>query len=257
MIASLGMYDFGAVVAANDRLWTAVQAGLAARGIAAPDQLTRGAAAYWPAWQAPDLILSQTCGYPYRARLHGRVQLVGTPDYRLPGCPAGHYNSVFVVRRDDPRATLSDFAGAAFAFNEDLSQSGWSAPQNHAAQLGFYLQPRLRSGGHRLSAQAVANGQADIAAIDAQTWELLRREPGQVDKLRELARTEPTPALPFITGLTQNAALIAEALEAAIAGQSAQDRAASGLQGLVPLPAAAYLAVPSPPSPSDLGFAPE
>ena len=64
MIASLGMYDRTETAAANDRLWAGIRDGLRARGIAAPEALTRGDGAYWPAWQAPDLVLSQTCGFP-------------------------------------------------------------------------------------------------------------------------------------------------------------------------------------------------
>ena len=61
MIASLGMYDFApALQAANDRLWAGIRDGLRDHGIAAPDALTRGDAAYWQAWQSPDLVLSQT-----------------------------------------------------------------------------------------------------------------------------------------------------------------------------------------------------
>jgi ABC-type phosphate/phosphonate transport system substrate-binding protein len=255
VIASLGMYDFGQASAANDRLWAHVRDSLRASGIAAPDALTRGEGAYWAAWTAPDLVLSQTCGYPFRARLYPKVQLVGTPDYGLPGCAPGHYNSVLVVRHGDPRAGLAEFAEARFAFNEDLSQSGWAAPQNHAAALGFYLRPALATGGHRFSVRAVADGKADIAAIDAQTWELLSREAGATDGLRILGRTSPaTPALPFITGPGQEPKVIAEALETAIAALTPKDRAATGLKGLIALPAEAYLAVPSPPSPRDLGF---
>lgn len=71
MIAALGMYDRAEVQPSNDRLWALIRVGLRATGLAVPDALTRGEGAYWPAWQSPDLVLSQTCGFPYRARLHG------------------------------------------------------------------------------------------------------------------------------------------------------------------------------------------
>jgi len=93
MIASLGMYDRPETMAANDRLWALVRDGLRARGIAAPEALTRGAGAYWQAWEDPALVLSQTCGFPYRAKLHGKVTLVASPDYGLQGCPPGYYCS--------------------------------------------------------------------------------------------------------------------------------------------------------------------
>lgn len=248
MIASLGMYDFGAAVAANDRLWAGVRDGLRAAGIAAPDALTRGEGAYWPAWQAPDLLLSQTCGYPFRARLHGKVAYVGTPDYGVDGCAPGHYRSVFVARADDPRQALADFDGAGFAYNEALSQSGWAAPQVYAARLGLRLPPVVETGGHRRSAQAVAEGRADIAALDAVTWALMQGE-DVVAKLRVVGVTDPTPGLPFITALGGPVAAIHDALAGAIAGLSADDRAALHLRGIVRIPEAAYLAVPNPPAP--------
>ncbi|MEO6301185.1 MAG: hypothetical protein ABIO62_16295, partial [Paracoccaceae bacterium] len=137
MIASLAMYDRAEAQPANDRLWALIRDGLRAKGLAAPDHLTRGAGAYWDAWQSPDLVLSQTCGFPYRSKLHGKVALIGTPEFGVDGCPPGYYRSILVARADDPRHTITDFHNAALAFNEDLSQSGWAAPQNHAANLGI------------------------------------------------------------------------------------------------------------------------
>ncbi len=250
MIASLGMYDLAPLHEANDRLWAEVRDRLRARGVAAPEALTRGEDAYWTAWQSPDLVLSQTCGYPYRKRLHGRVTLVGTPDYGMDGCAPGHYRSVFVARAGDDRATLAAFSHSRFAYNEDLSQSGWAAPQNHAAAHGLHLAPFLRTGGHRLSALAVAEGQADLAAIDAVTWALLQRHDRVTDRLRVVGQTDPTPGLPLISRLGMDADLLFEATAAAIAALSPADRDLLHLRGIVRIPAADYLKVTNPPAPA-------
>jgi ABC-type phosphate/phosphonate transport system substrate-binding protein len=252
MIASLGMYDFGPAMAANDRLWALIRTGLRGRGVAAPDTLTRGEGAYWPAWQSPQLILSQTCGYPFRARLQGKVAYVGTPNYGIEGCPPGHYRSVFVVRADDPRQTLADFDGAPFAYNEPLSQSGWAAPQTHVAKLGIALPPALQTGGHRLSAKAVAEGRADIAALDAVTHALMQATDPGTPRLKVVAQTDPTPGLPCITALGQNPDPIFDAVSEAIAALAPDDRATLWLTGLVRIPEAAYLAVPNPPAPDQI-----
>lgn len=249
MIASLGMYDFGPAMAANDRLWAGIRDRLRARGIAAPQTLTRGEAAYWPAWEAPDLVLSQTCGYPFRARLHDRVAYVGTPDYGVEGCPPGYYRSVLVARADDPRDRLEAFDGARFAFNEDLSQSGWAAPQTHAARLGLSLPPVLKTGGHRLSARAVAEGWADIAALDAVTWRMLQDDEPAVARLKPVGLTDPTPGLPLIAAAGADAGATFAAVAEAIAALSAAGRQPLGLRGLVRIPLAAYLEVPNPPAP--------
>jgi ABC-type phosphate/phosphonate transport system substrate-binding protein len=249
MIASLGMYDFGPARAANDRLWVLIRDGLRAQGIAAPDALTRGEDAYWPAWQSPDLILSQTCGYPFRARLHDRVTYVGTPDYGVDLVAPGEYRSVFVVRSDDPRQELADFDGARFAYNEALSQSGWAAPQVHAARMGLRLPPAVQTGGHQLSALAVAEGRADIAALDAVTFALMQDADPVTSRLRSIAVTAPTPGLPFITAQSNDPAPIFAALQDAVGSLSPADRATLRLQGLVRIPVASYLAVPNPPPP--------
>lgn len=245
------MYDFGAASAANDRLWALIRDALRDLGITAPDALTRGETAYWDTWQSPDLLLSQTCGYPFRARLHDRVTYIATPDYGVEGCPPGHYCSVFVARADDPRETLAAFDTAAFAYNEGLSQSGWAAPQTHAASLGIRLPPTLQTGGHRLSARAVADGRADIAALDAVTWALLQADdPGLTTRLKPLARTAPTPGLPYITARGTDPDPLFAAIAQAITALAATDRATLHLRGLTRIPLPAYLAVPNPAAPA-------
>ncbi|MBA3912083.1 MAG: hypothetical protein C0524_19930 [Rhodobacter sp.] len=249
MIASLAMYDFGPAQAANDRLWALIRDGLRARGVAAPDRLTRGEAAYWDAWTAPDLVLSQTCGYPFRARLQGRVTYVGTPDYGVEGALPGFYRSVFVARADDRRRTLAAFHGAGFAYNEALSQSGWAAPQIHAAEAGLRLTPVVQTGSHRLSARAVADGRADIAALDAVTHALMQGADPLASRLRVVEATAPTPGLPLITAIDRDPEPIFAAVDQAIAALTPEDRATLRLKGLVRIPTALYLSVPNPPPP--------
>lgn len=255
MIASLGMYDPLPLQAANDRLWALIRDGLRAAGIFAPDTLTRGPEAYWPAWTASDLVFSQTCGLPYRARLHDKVTLIGTPDYGLEGCPPGHYRSLFVARADDPRVALTDYMGGRLAYNEDLSQSGWGAPYNHAAARGLRWSSLLRTGAHWVASKAVADGGADIAAIDALTWELLSRHEPWPARLRIIETTDPTPGLPYIAGPGADADRMFAVIATAISALTAADRALLHLRGIVRIPTAAYLAVTIPPEPQALAAA--
>ena len=251
MIASLGMYDRAEIAGANDRLWVGIRDGLRARGIPAPDALTRGDSAYWPVWQAADLVFSQTCGFPFRAKLHDHVTLIGIPDYGVMGCDPGFYCSVYVARKDDPRSTLAEFSGARFAYNEALSQSGWAAPQNHAHALGLSFPAGLCTGGHRMSALAVSQGQADIAAIDAVTWDILQQWDPWTTTLQEVGRTPQTPGLPYIAAKGADAEAMFQVVKNAIASLSADDRKTLKLQGIVTIPTAAYLAVPTPISPDE------
>jgi ABC-type phosphate/phosphonate transport system substrate-binding protein len=247
MIASLPMYDRPETVAANDRLWSGVVRVLDREGVAAPDRLDRDIG-LWEAWTSPDLLLSQTCGLPFRTRLHTTVTLVSTPVYDLADVPPGHYKSVLVARRGDPRRALPDFAGATLACNDLLSQSGWAAPMTEAAAAGIAFGAMRMTGGHRRSADAVAEGSADLAAIDALTWAMIRRWDASATALREIGSTTPTPGLPWITASAGVAPLIADALDEALANLPAGDRALLGIAGATRLGPEAYLAVPVPPS---------
>jgi ABC-type phosphate/phosphonate transport system substrate-binding protein len=248
MIASLPMYDRPETAGANDRLWAGIARALAARGIDAPPALDR-TADLWETWLAPGLVLSQTCGLPYRTRLHGQVTLVATPICDLPGTPPGHYHSVLVARRTDPRRDLADFDGATLAYNEALSQSGWAAPAAAAAAIGITFAAGLETGAHRNSARAVAEGRADLAAIDGLTWRMIRRWDATAAELKEIGTTPPTPALPWITAIARDPAPLADAIADALADLSPEDRDALGLLGAIRFAPERYLAIPNPPPP--------
>ena len=241
MIASLPMYDRAETAAANDRLWAALRAALGG----GPTRLRR-ASDPWDDWQSPELILSQTCGLPYRSRLHGRVTLVASPVHRLPGCTDGYYNSVIVARRDDPRQTTSEFGGAPFAFNGRDSQSGWAALRAHLADLDVSLGTGLETGAHRRSAQAVADGRADLAALDPVSWLMMKEWDGFARDLRVIETTAPTPALPFITAPDRDGAAMFTALDKAIAALDRADRDRLRLFGVTRIPPKAYLEVALP-----------
>ena len=249
MIASLPMYDLPDCRLANDRYWLLIRDALRSAGLMAPDALTRDMPDFMAHWQRPDLVLSQTCGYPFRAVLQGKVTLIGTPDFGLEGCPPGYYQSLFVVRMRDTCSDVVAFKDARFAYNDAMSQSGWAAAQTHAAGLGFAFKPALQTGGHALSARAVLDGVADIAAIDAMTWRLLQRNDAGMAGLRVVGRTEPTPCLPYIAALGAKHRKVFDAVAGAIAALDAGDRALLGIKRLLYIPAPAYLAVPTPAPP--------
>ncbi|MEN8935210.1 MAG: PhnD/SsuA/transferrin family substrate-binding protein, partial [Planktotalea arctica] len=197
-------------------------------------------------WKHSDLVLSQTCGMPYRTWLHDKVQLVGTPDYGLAGCPAGYYRSAIVVRADDARTDVSAFKDAVFAYNQTFSQSGYAAPFWHLLPGGFWFENRLHTEQHLESARAVAAGRADIASLDAVTWRNIEAFEPFARDLRVLTWTEPTPGLPLITALGNDANLIFEAVKGAIAELDAQDKSLLGIRGIVKISKQDYLNVRNP-----------
>lgn len=245
-VAALPMYDRPEAAAAHDALWSAIRAALADEGIAAPETLNREIG-LWEGWEHPGLVLGQTCSLPYRTRLHGRVALIGTFDYGLPGLAPGQYCSVIVARREDDAPEAE--ALTRFAINQPHSQSGWAAPYFWALDRGITLRPALETGGHRASALAVAEGRADRAALDAVTWRGIERwQPELTARLRVTARTPSSPALPLIAAAGTDIERTARAVAAGVSAASEQTRATLGIAGFVPVTVAAYLALPNPPA---------
>lgn len=239
MIASLPMYDRPEVQGANDRFWHLIHSHLGK----SPTSLTRDGDV-WDHWTSPDLLLSQTCGLPYRKTLNGKVNLVGTPIHDLP-CPPGRYFSVVLVRADDPRTSLADFD--TIAINSRDSQSGWAALWKLAKDQSITLGSTTLTGGHQASARAVATGKADLAALDVVTWRMIQRYDAFARDLRVLAKTVPTPALPFITALdpTPVRAAIAKAIQAL----DPEDSDALCLKGIADIPNEVYMQLPIPSEP--------
>ena len=246
MTASLAMYNRPELNLAHQQFWALIRQALIERGISAPKTLSPRDD-LMAVWTDPALVLAQTCGMPYRKFLHGKVNLVGTPHYGIVGCPPGFYNSVFVVRKEDPRASLMDFHTAIFAYNEENSQSGYAAPLNHATAQGVTFEQRVQSFGHALSAEMVASKQADIAALDAVTWGFITQFDALANDLRvQETTTPPTPALPFITSIHHDPDLIFSALTQALEQLDPIEKTALGLLDIINIPAADYLSVSDP-----------
>ena len=205
LFASLPMYDFPEIRQSTDRYWTLLREGLADHGFLRdelPAMVGRDGDPHAD-WMRPDLAFSQTCGLPFVRDLRGQVTLLGSPAYDI-DCAPGNYFSAIVVSKESEGDDPADFAGRRFAFNDPRSQSGYAAFFSLLDEAGTDQRPQemIESGSHRRSLQMVAAGEADIAAIDAVTFELVRRHDPAGDKVRVLTRREVTPGLPYICSLT-------------------------------------------------------
>ena len=198
-VATLPMYDWPEVQAANDQYWNCLRDSLRDHGFPAPDRLERDVAAT-ELWRNPGLVLGQTCGLPLVRDLLRHVSVVGTPAYDI-DCGAGSYFSVIVVGRDSAYTNIEDLTGSRLAFNSHCSQSGFAALAYHLRNLardGQVFSSTVQSGSHRGSIRMVAGKEADVAAIDAVAWRLAERHEAAAAELRVLAVTEPLPGLPMI-----------------------------------------------------------
>ncbi len=240
------MYAAGS--SANATLWQAVAEQLRHAGLAqVPDTLAQPDD-LMAHWTDPDLLLSQTCGYPLTHALAGRVQLVGAFAYAAPGCEGVYYRSQLVCRDADAGQPLQAFRGRVVAYNSEDSQSGYNSLRALLAPWardGRFFASAVASGSHRSSVELVRSGKADLAAVDCVTWALLERDqPEAVHGLQVCGQTAPAPGLPLVTSIHTPAAAL-QALRQAlhhvvVDPRWAEARAALLIQDFAELPLSAY-----------------
>ncbi|RON53007.1 phosphate/phosphite/phosphonate ABC transporter substrate-binding protein [Pseudomonas frederiksbergensis] len=154
-------------------------------------------------WLSPDLLLTQTCGYPLMTLLRDQVRVVGRPRYELPDSNGGNHCSLLLCRADDPRRSLPAFLGSRGVINDEGSNSGMNLLRHRLAPLhrdGQFFANVGISGGHRESLRWLREDLADLAAIDSVTFAYLARHAEEeVAGLRVVARSAFSPTLPYIT----------------------------------------------------------
>lgn len=174
-------------------------------------------------WLHPALLFAQTCWGPMELGLARHVQVVGQPGYDgMEGGQGPFYSSAIVMRRPAPAAAapadgkasipLDLLRGARFAFNGPDSMSGLLAIARDleaaGSGLGIFAE-RIESGGHRASIVAVAEGRADVAAIDCRSWALAQRFEPAAREVVPVGWTALRKGLPYITARTMPAATVA------------------------------------------------
>jgi ABC-type phosphate/phosphonate transport system substrate-binding protein len=203
MLVALQMYDLPELKWATDALGAQLLINLRRAGFPeVPYGLDREGD-YKAQWSHPELLLAQTCGYPLVTMLQGQVRYLATPCYAAPHCAGPRYCSLLVVRADDPADSFADLRGRRAAITRPYSQSGYNALRHAVAPLaagGRFFGEVIETGGHGASLAAVAEGGADVAAIDAVTFALLERNrPAATRPLKTIGRTASAPGLPYIT----------------------------------------------------------
>ncbi|MFR0692922.1 phosphate/phosphite/phosphonate ABC transporter substrate-binding protein [Enterobacterales bacterium AE_CKDN230030158-1A_HGKHYDSX7] len=152
---------------------------------------------------APDLLFTQTCGYPLMTALRGRVRLVGRPDFTLPHSAHGEHCSLLLVREDEPRGDLQALRGCRGAANNPDSNTGMNLLRHALVPWqrdGRYFSELHWSGSHRQSLAWLREGRVDLVAVDSVTFAYLALHSAEeTTGIRLLQRSAPSPALPYIT----------------------------------------------------------
>jgi ABC-type phosphate/phosphonate transport system substrate-binding protein len=235
-IAALPMYNVSPALAAD---WHALLADVLRR--VEPAALIVEPEDLHAFWRRPDLLLSQTCGYPYVLGLNETVQLIATPQFDAPGCEGANYSSVIVTRSNAPFDSIEACRGARAAFNATDSNSGYNALRHAVAPYsrdGGFFGETLETGSHLGSLRAVAGNRADVAAIDCVTMAFARDAyPELTGRLRDIGTTRTTPGLPLIASKhvpPEQAGALRAALDEALGAQPerAQRLKLKGFSGL-------------------------
>ena len=191
-VVSLPMYPFPELREDWDALWGAVHhrlPGSRATLAWADDVHTL--------WTSPDLGLSQACGWPLVTDLAGRVRAIGTFAPRIDDASGGHYSTVIVAREAAP---LAEMTGSVAAVNASDSLSGWISLLGAFRSAGApWCGSVVTTGGHIKSIDAVREGSADVASIDAVTFALFGDlHPERIRGLTVIGRGPLVPCLPLI-----------------------------------------------------------
>lgn len=208
------MYDFAEIRSATDAFWQALRDALITRGITDVPQTIVRPKDLPEFWSNPSLLLGQTCGYPLMFGLCGDARYVATPHYKTRYSEGAYHKSLIIVRDDAPIHTLQDARNMICAINMADSNTGMNLLRLEIAKLRTqapFFKRVYETLAHRKSLVAVAEGQADIAAIDCVTFTHIEKiEPDLIQHIKILAETEETPNLPFITsGKTDEGTLAA------------------------------------------------
>lgn len=188
------MYDWPEIRLFTDKFWTGLARHMGVIGYLDHDS------PYDASWRMPELTFSQTCGYPLTHEFRSLLKYVATPHYAADGCDGACYRSIIFARQ---RFGLEDLLGTKPAINSIDSMSGFLAlklvfaPFNTSGD--FFTSP-LITGSHLASMAAVQTGNADVCAIDCVSVALARKyRPEALVGLVEIARSQPVPALPYVT----------------------------------------------------------
>jgi ABC-type phosphate/phosphonate transport system substrate-binding protein len=186
------MYPFPHLRAHWDRLWSRI----AAEVPGAPSTLA------WERpldelWRDPTLLVGVTCGWPLVTQLAREVEVIGTFDPAVPWARGGRYRSVLVASKPVSIAEWRRTPGAVAAVNATDSLSGWVSLRHAWSGVPEHL---LVTGAHVESLRAVARGLAQVASIDAVSFELaVEAEPMTAGAVHVIGHGPLVPALPIVT----------------------------------------------------------
>jgi ABC-type phosphate/phosphonate transport system substrate-binding protein len=193
-VVAVAMYPFDAVRAGLDQLWPLIHRHLGFGPASLSWDLDLQAS-----WGRSDLLLGQTCGWPLVSQLGDSVEVVGVFDPTVPEGRDGTYRSVIVSRSPAPLAEQLADPRLRVMVNNDDSLSGFVSLRTVFADHGRAVDAPIFTGSHLASVRGLADGEADLASIDAVSWALIcESEPRVAAGLHVVGQGPRVPCLPLI-----------------------------------------------------------
>jgi phosphonate transport system substrate-binding protein len=165
---------------------------------------------------APDVAF--ICGLPYilmRRQPLPPVELLAAPvlqGARYQDRPI--YFSDVIVHTGSPYQSFADLRGASWAYNEQVSQSGYGITRHHLMQMGEtngFFGRVVNAGWHQKAIEMVIERTIDATAIDSQVLAIaLRDNPSLQQHLRIIDVLGPSTIQPVVNRPTLNPALRAD-----------------------------------------------
>ena len=210
--ASLPMYNLPEMREVNARFWAALRGLLVEAGLRkVPESLTFDRLPV-PEQIGPEVLFSQTCGYPLETIFSGQAIRLGTPCYAVPGCDGPTHCGLFIVPAGSEARELHDLRGGVFLFNNRHSNSGMNLPRRALADIAngqLFFAKVIETGSHPGNLDRIARSEADATAVDNVTYAFWRRHrPEAARQVRILASTPPSPAIPFVTSIATPAVTV-------------------------------------------------
>lgn len=160
-------------------------------------------------WDAGNIHLCWICGLPYVWKADacpGKMEPLVAPvmaGSRYQNRPI--YFSDVVVRQDSPYQGLTDLQGAAWAYNEPGSHSGYGVVRYTLALRGetmAFFGRVIESGAHQASLAMILNGEVDGSAIDSTVLELeIAHHPEIGGQIRIIDTFGPSPIPPWVVSM--------------------------------------------------------
>jgi len=187
LFASLPWYDFPSTAKHLDDVYSQIcQHLLDALNLSLAETLDRQTPLH-EQWSDSALFLSQCCGPDLQTPAGQALEVIARPVFNTLNCPPGYYYSHIVARHKKLGPAPNVVVNSTTSFSGHTALLNWLA-QNDRSYSNYQI-----SRSHQGSINRLLSGEADVAAIDAYSWQFIND-----DNLEIIGRSETAPAPPFV-----------------------------------------------------------